>query len=368
MRVLHVFKTYWPESFGGVERTIDALCRHTAPFGVESAVFTLAHSRDFPPTKDGIPIIRATRTIDVASTGLSIDAFSKFKTAAERADVVHYHFPWPFMDILHLLARHRKPSLVTYHSDIVKQRRLLFFYSPVMRAFLTSVDRIVATSEAYRRSSKVLGEYAPKVSVVPLGLAEDDYPPASAEISARWRTRFSRPFALFTGVFRYYKGLHALIDAAALVDCDIVLIGDGPERASLERTARERGLSNVHFLGRMPDADKMALLGLARLLVLPSHLPSEAYGLSLVEAAMRGVPMISCEIGTGTSFVNINGDTGLVVPPADPEALAEAIAKLIADDELAQTMGKRARARYEQQLTAQLLAERYAKIYRELVT
>lgn len=368
MRVLHVFKTYWPETFGGIERTIDALCKHTAPFGVESEVFTLAPTGDWPSDKDSVPIIRATRTVDIASTGFSLDAFGKFSDATRRADIVHYHFPWPFMDVLHMLARHGKPSLATYYSDIVKQQRLLTLYTPLMRAFLTSMDRIVATSEPHRRSSRVLCAFAEKVDVVPLGLAEEDYPQPSATTLERWRSRFPRPFVLFTGVFRYYKGLDILIDAASKLDCDIVLVGDGPERAQLERKVRERALHHVHFLGRLPDEDKMALLDLSRALVLPSHLPSEAYGLSLVEAAMRSVPMICCEIGTGTSFVNIDGETGLVVPPADPVRLATAIRTLIADADLARAMGRRARARYDAELTAQRLGERYAAIYTSIAS
>src|SRR5690606_15618876 len=142
---------------------------------------------------------------------------------------------------------------------------------------------------------------------------------------ARWREQFPRPFFLFVGVLRYYKGLRTLLAAARSSDIDTVIVGDGPMKPQLTAYAKEHNLSHVHFVGALPDADKTALLELSSGLIFPSHLRSEAFGLSLVEASMFGKPMISCEIGTGTSYVNLNGQTGIVVPPQNPEALSAAM-------------------------------------------
>src|SRR5690606_28184090 len=120
-------------------------------------------------------------------TGFSLSAFRDFAELARRADLIHYHFPWPFMDLVHFATRVDRPSVLTYHSDIVKQQGLLRLYRPLMHRFLGSVDRIVASSPTYVASSDVLPRYADKVSVIPFGLDRASYPPAPPETLEHWR-------------------------------------------------------------------------------------------------------------------------------------------------------------------------------------
>lgn len=364
MRILHVFKTYHPDTFGGVERTIHAIAKGCLSHGIQSDVLSLsrdpvANTVEF----DGHMAYKAKLDLEFASTGFSREAFSKFRDLSAKADVVHYHFPWPFMDLLHLLNPPGKPTVVTYHSDIVKQRLLLQLYKPVMHRFLSSVTRIVATSPNYLESSEVLQRYRDKTEVIPIGLDEADYPRAPQALKDRWTARFPKPFFLFVGVLRYYKGLHTLIEAAKHVDADILIAGEGPMEGELKTQAASAGLTNVHFLGAVSDLDKAALLELCTAFVFPSHLRSEAYGLSLVEAAMFGKPMISCEIGTGSSFINIDRKTGYTVKPQDGSALAIVMNQLLGNQALALSFGATARARYAKWLTADAMASAYADIY-----
>lgn len=367
MRVLHFFKTYWPDTFGGVERTIHALARGCRAHGIEADVLALS-----PKPKpeafmfDDHLVTQVKCDLDVASTGFSRDAFGAFRRLAREADVINYHFPWPFMDMVELAVPHGKPVVVTYHSDIVKQKLLLKLYNPLMHRFLARADRIIATSPNYLASSPVLQRHSKKVEVVPLGLDEGDYPPADSARIEHWRQRFPGGFFLFVGVLRYYKGIHILYEAAKLTNLPVVVIGGGGAEDEFRSRAHADGLSNLHFLGPLEDADKTALLSLCRALAFPSHLRSEAFGLSLVEAGMAGKPMISCEIGTGTSYVNINGETGLTIPPADPQALASAMWKLWQDETLCAQYGQAARRRYEMLFTAGRMTKSYADIYRQL--
>jgi rhamnosyl/mannosyltransferase len=110
----------------------------------------------------------------------------------------------------------------------------------------------------------------------------------------------------------------------------------------------------------------VALLELCYAVAFPSHLRSEAFGISLLEGAMFGKPMISSEIGTGTTYINVDGETGLVVPPSDPAAFRQAIRTLWDDPELARAMGARAEARYHQLFTSEQMATGYTELYREL--
>jgi len=145
-----------------------------------------------------------------------------------------------------------------------------------------------------------------------------------------------------------------------------VLLGTGPIEAELKKQAKKLGLKKIHFLGFLPDEDKVALIKLCQAIVFPSHLRSEAFGISLLEGAMFGKPMISSEIGTGTSYVNINKVTGLVVPPSDPEALSEAMSYLWNNPDVAQEMGQRAEERYRQLFTGDKMASAYADLYRTI--
>jgi glycosyltransferase involved in cell wall biosynthesis len=165
---------------------------------------------------------------------------------------------------------------------------------------------------------------------------------------------------------RYYKGVHFLIEAAKRLNARVVIVGSGPEGDGLRKLAADAGAKNVLFAGHVSDAEKVALLKRCRALVLPSHLRSEAYGMVLVEAAMFGRPQISCEIGTGTSFVNSHEETGFVVPPQDPAALAAAMNALLADDALADRLGAAARLRYERLFSGPALGQAYAALYREV--
>jgi rhamnosyl/mannosyltransferase len=368
MRVLHFYKTCMPESLGGTERFIDQLARSSLKLGVETDVLALANR----PTSaresfNGYSLNFAKRNFEIASTGFSFGSISLLKKLAAQADVIHYHFPWPFMDLVHFLSRPKKPCVVTYHSDIIRQKNLLKFYRPLKHLFLRSVDRIVATSPNYLATSDVLKQYSHKVDVIPIGLDQDTYAAPSSEKKAYWRNKIGDRFFLFVGAIRYYKGLHILVEAARGTDYPIVIVGAGPIERELKQQAVTLGLRNIYFLGYLPDEDRAALLELCHCVIFPSHLRSEAFGISLLEGAMHGKPLISSEIGTGTTFINISRETGLVVPPNDPAALRNAMQYVWEHPEQAAEMGSRAAARYRQLFTADQMASAYVDVYKVLI-
>ncbi len=369
MRVLHFYKNYLPESVGGVEHVIRQMCVGTGRLGVTNQVLTL--TRDTSGKRDiefeGHSVRRLPLDFEISSTGFSFSAFGELARMAREADVVHYHFPWPFMDLAHFIARVDKPSVVTYHSDIVRQKKLLRLYQPLKHRFLQSVDTIVATSPNYLASSAVLDRYRDKTRTITYGLDRSIYPEPDQARLDKWRSKVGPRFFLFVGVLRYYKGLHILLDAVANTDYPVVIVGAGPIEMELKAHAERLGLTHVLFVGALDEADKVALLTLCYAVAFPSHLRSEAFGISLLEGAMYGKPMISSEIGTGTTYINIDGDTGLVVPPSDPQAFGDAMRMLWDNPELAAAMGKRAEARYWELFTAEQMAKSYTALYHELV-
>jgi len=368
MRILHFYKDYFPDSMGGVEQVIRQICVGTGRIGARSEVLTLTTSHELAPIEfEGHTIYRVHRDLNIASNGIALSAFGELRRRAAEADVVHYHFPWPFMDLAHFAAGINKPTVVTYHSDIVRQKALLRLYTPLKRKFLKSVDTIVATSPNYLASSTVLDRYRDKTRTITYGLDKSIYPVPSLDLLNKWRAIVGDKFFLFVGVLRYYKGLHILLDAVADLDYPVVIVGAGPIEAELKAHALRLGLTHVLFLGFLDDADKVALLTLSYAMVFPSHLRSEAFGISLLEGAMYGKPMISSEIGTGTSYINIHNQTGLVVPPSDARAFRDAMVSLWNNPTLAAAMGVQAAERYRKLFTAERMARNYMALYRELV-
>jgi rhamnosyl/mannosyltransferase len=368
MRVLHFYKTYYPDSLGGIEQVIRQLCKGTGKLGVHNEVLSLSRQQNLAPYElDGTMVYRVPQDFEIASNACSLAAIGELARRAREADVVHYHFPWPFMDLAHFVARIRKPSVVTYHSDIVRQKHLLRLYQPLKHRFLQSVDTIVATSPNYLASSAVLDRYRDKTRVITYGLDRSTYPEPSQELMDKWRAKVGGKFFLFVGVLRYYKGLHILLDAVEKLDYPVVIVGAGPIEQELKSHAERLGLKHVHFVGALDDPDKVALLRLCYAVAFPSHLRSEAFGISLLEGAMFGKPMISSEIGTGTTYINVDGQTGLVVPPSDPQALGAAMRTLWENPALAAQMGERAAERYRELFTSEQMAAGYTALYEELV-
>jgi len=369
IRVLHFFKTYFPDSYGGIEQVINQIARGTTKYGINSEVLTLSKGKvDRTISLDGHLVHRAREDLYIASTGLSVSVFLRFAELAKQVDVIHYHFPWPLMDIVHLSTKINKPSVVTYHSDIVRQKHLMNLYRPIRNRFLSSVDKIVATSPNYLASSEVLQKYQEKVEIIPIGLDQTLYPSPAEDKVEDWQHVVGDKFFLFIGVLRYYKGLHILIEAARTAIYPIVIVGAGPVEMELKAQVQKYGLKNIHFAGRVSDVDKVALLKLCYAVVFPSHLRSEAFGISLLEGVMYGKPMISSEIGTGTTFINIDGETGLVVPPSDATSLSQAMTWLWEHPVESAEMGKNAEQRYWDLFTADEMVGKYARLYRQLVS
>lgn len=377
-RVLHIYRTYFPDPPGGLQEAIRQISLATKKEGIDSKVFALSPT-PYPNVihRPEGEVIRARSWVAPASCDIGgMASIFKFRKLADWADILHFHFPWPYADVLNLFSNNKKPKILTYHSDIVRQRLMGMLYQPLMRHTLSSMDAVVVTSPAYGQTSSVIKNFVvpERVRVIPLGI-EDEIGDSITEVdNAAVLDRFglrtinnaqALPYVLALGVLRYYKGLHYLIDAAKEAKGIIVIAGSGPEEEKLKAQALHLGLSNIVFTGRVDEREKAVLLRQCHTLVLSSHIRSEAFGMVLVEASMYSKPMICCEIGSGTSFVNVNGETGFVVRPGNSAELANAINKLLSNPSLAETMGHAARLRYEKLFSGKALGFAYRKLYDE---
>jgi rhamnosyl/mannosyltransferase len=163
----------------------------------------------------------------------------------------------------------------------------------------------------------------------------------------------------------YYKGLEILIEAAQSLKASVVIIGDGPLAGRLHRLAATS--PNVHFAGRVSEADLLCHLAAADCFVLPSTSRAEAFGIAVMEAQAMAVPAVVTNVGTGTAEAIAPGETGLVVQPGDAAALAAGVNDILSDPLRRATMGRRARERAVALHSARRAADQLRDIYERAV-
>lgn len=376
--VIHVYKDY-PPVLGGIEKHIHTLARHQVHRGWDVTVL-VTNPAAFPhglqtqiTTEEGIRVIRSGRLFTVASTPISPSQALYQRRLP--ADVVHLHFPYPPGEVVNHWFGRGNVTVLTYHSDVVRQRGILRAYAPLLRRILRGVHAIIATNPVYPRTSPFLSQVLDRVHIIPLGVDLDPFlqvdPRAARELRESLGKRWVHaPLALFVGKLRYYKGVDILLQALTRVPpLHLWVVGTGPMADAWQRLARRLGLTDrVHFWGEVPESRLPLYYRAADFFVLPATSRAEAFGLVQVEAMATGLPVISTEVGTGTSFVNLHGQTGWVIPPSDPDALAQALRFFMEHPEERQRMGQAARERALREFRAERMAERTLALYERLTS
>jgi len=369
MRILHIYKDYYPPIVGGMEMSMALLCREMRARAEIEALVCSRSVRSRVRTVDNVRV----REVGELGRALSAPLAPLFPLFLRRAryDILHFHLPNPTAVMSYLLARPPGRVVVHYHSDIVRQAFALRLYAPFLRKLLKLAQTIIVTSPNYLDTSDHLRPFRDKCRVIPLGidLSELELRGVEKDGVQALREKYGGPFVLFVGVLRYYKGVQYLIEAMHQVDCQLVVVGDGPERPGLERMAEAAGLDHkVHFAGQIAQRELVKHFHACEMFVFPGSHRSEAYGLSLVQALACGKPAVSTRLGTGTSFVNIDGETGLVVEPRDPAALANAINNLLNDAPLCRRFGAQASERARTLFSKEKMVSDMWALYQELLS
>ncbi len=372
MRVTMVNK-YYPPHIGGIEYHMRDLATALVSSGRAQVRAIVANSDSTTrcETVDGVEVVRLSRLFEYASTPVApgmTRALRAEGSRADRPDVMHLHFPYPWGEHSWLRARPGVPTVLTYHSDIVRQKTLLRLYRPTLERLLDRVDLIIASSPDMVAHSEFLHPRAAKCRIVPFGIDVDAFAgtPATEARAAEIRSAHSRPIVLFVGRLVYYKGAEVLVRAMADVDADLVMVGTGPLADRLATTAIELGIiDRLTIVGPQPIEELVAYYHAADVFCLPSVARSEAFGLVQLEAHASGTPVVSTSLTTGVPFVNENGVTGLTVPPGDVPALAGALRTLVSDRALRERLGAQARERARERFTTGRMVDDTLAVYAE---
>jgi rhamnosyl/mannosyltransferase len=363
MQILHIYKDYFPV-LGGIENHIRTLAEAQAQRGHSvSVLVTSRDGRTHIEDMNGVRVIFAGRLATLASTPLSLAFITRL--AGERPDIAHLHYPYPPGDLAQSFFGKSRATVITYHSDIVRQKGLLRLYAPFLRRSLARADRLIATSPRYVETSPFLAPHAAKCAIVPYGIETARFESADAAAVAAIHRQYPGPLILFVGQLRYYKGVEYLIRAMARVGARALIIGSETTTrlGELRALADSLGVSDkVVFLGEQ-NADLSAYYHACDVFALPSVERSEAFGIVQLEAMAAGRPVISTEVGTGTSWINQHEITGLVAPPRDETALADALNRLLADADWRARLGAAGRARVLGQFTTAAMLEGVQAVY-----
>jgi len=359
LRVLMVNKYYSPPHLGGVEMVVrtlsEGLVEHTGA-RVRALVSNESRERS-EETIGGVEVIRLPRQLRLSSAPVALGMSAALRAESHRLgpngpeppDVINLHSPYPWGELCFLSARLDLPSVLLYHSDIVRQRRLLAAYRPFLERILDRVDLIVASSPNMIANSAFLAPRAAKCRVVPFGLPVERLhsTPAIERRAAELKAAHEgHRIVLFVGRLVYYKGVEILVRAMKGVDADLVLIGGGPLEDGLRTLATESGAAGrMTFLPSQDDQELLAWYRAADVFCLPSVARSEAFGLVQIEAHAAGTPVVSTDLPTGVPYANLHEVTGLTVPPGDVQALRQAIVRLLSDAELRARRGRQSQAR-----------------------
>ena len=367
MKILQIYKDYYPPVRGGIEGHLHVLSHGLEDRGIEvELLVSNTCSRLEVQNDDGIKITKVPQITRVASAPLNYNLVFWLRKLGTKFDVLHFHLPNPTAEMSYLISGLRKHSVATYHSDIIRQRLTARLYRPFLKSFLSKIDCIIATSPNYIDSSAILREYRQKCQIVPLGIhiSRFNRPLTGLPDPAIIRQTHGNRLLLFIGKFRYYKGISVLLEAMKKVDGKLLLVGEGYLETELKKHVEINRLENkVVFLGELSDQAVNAFLHACDVFVLPSVERSEAFGIVQLEAMACGKPVISTELGTGTTYINQHRQTGMVVEPNNSDVLAQAINFLLDRPELRFKFGQAGLERVKRFFSADRMIDDLITVY-----
>lgn len=337
MKILQLSKFY-PPIFGGIEQVAFDITEGMKTKDINVDVLSV---NDIKKTvvniSDSETVVRSAMLLTLLSTPISISYILMWKKMRNNYDVIHVHLPNPLAVIALILFPTKKPIVLHWHSDIVKQKMALKFFRPLQNILLKKASKIIVTSEIYGQTSHQLKDVRDKIVTVPIGI-EPKRLPDNKKLLDKLRVKYKNKKIVFAlGRLVYYKGFSTLIEAAEFLDEDVILLigGQGELFSALSKSIIEKKLEEkVVLLGSIKYDDLSAYYQICDVFCLPSIHKSEAFGVVQLEAMSYGKPVVSTNIkNSGVPWVNKNGVSGLVVEPNDPQGLANAINSVLVQPE-----------------------------------
>lgn len=358
IKILHIYKRFYPKSYGGVELFIEDLIQGLSKYkNIENIVLCHNKKKNFinKRIKKNLRIFSIKENFQILRTPVSFSFIKYFFKIYKEIDIIHFNYPYPFADILSFFIK--KKVITTYHSDIVRQKFTYFIYRIIFfERLLKNSSIIICSSKNYLKSSKILNKFKNKVITIPFGIDG---------VKKRLKNNCKEKYFLFIGNNRYYKNLSLLIDVAIKENFKLKIVTNKSNKNIL-LSHKLKNIKNISFFFDISNIKKQNLLSRCLCLVLPSHQRSEAFGYSLLEGLSYGKPLISCDIKTGTSFINKNNFTGYVIKPNNFKSLQIAMKKMY-NERISKKFSINSFKRFNEFFTKKKMIENYIKVYQKVL-
>jgi len=368
------FKEY---PYGGASLAAYHLAIEMARKGHKIYVFTTAkNSRDSIEKNENMTIYRYGTNFKVLTSNVSFKIFSN--PLKHDVGISHTHFDIPPGPLAGLRYAKKKnvPLIITYHGDWVESyggpiRRMgvAFHNKFLVDKILFYADVIISPSEYYINRSRFLKKYRDKIVVIPNGINLEEFnkPYSKEECRKKLNLPIEKKILLFFGFLSPYKGPDILVKAMPRIlkdmpDAELVFAGKGMMRNELKMLSKSLGVEdNIRFEGFVEDYLKPLYYKASDVFCLPSMMSTECYPLVILEAMAGEVPIVATNMGGIPDAVK-DGENGLLVPPGDSEALADAIIYLLENENVRERMGKNGKKKVKY-YTWKKIAEETEKIY-----
>jgi glycosyltransferase involved in cell wall biosynthesis len=365
VKILHIGKFYPPHP-GGIETYLGALCSGLARADEVNVIVANDRAQSTTESIDGVCVRRLAPIATIAATPICLRMIREIRAAP--AAIAHLHVPNPFACVAFLASHHPAPLIVSWHSDIVRQRLLGRLFQPIERALVRRAAALVVSSANYLQSSPTLARNRERCAVIPFGIDDTELQRAPSARVTALRERYGSRIVLAVGRLVYYKGFDHLIRAMPAVDGHLVIVGEGPLRMKLERVAVQAGVAaRMSLMGNLSRDELIDLYQAAAVFVLPSVARSETFGIVQLEAMACGKPVINTRLPSGVPFVSIDGETGITVEPGAPEPLARAINRLLDDPVLSAAYGAAGRRRVREHFSLATMVDRTRDLYQQVL-
>lgn len=371
IKILQINKLYYP-AVGGIEKTLQQISEGlNSQADVDVKVLVCQpKGKGCVDTVNGVKVCRSGSLGVIASVPISFSFIYNVRRLSKDRDILQFHLPFPLGDLACLLSGYHGKVVAYWHSDVVKQKRWMFFYRPIMELFLKRADLILVGAKGIIDGSKYLEPYKKKCRVVPFAVSDEilyegkEYLEKYGYKEKKYGLNF-----LFIGRLVYYKGCSILVEAFSKLNEDVTLtvIGDGILKEELmQLAASKKIIGKIKFVGHASNEDMKKYMQQADVFILPSVERSEAFGLVQLEAMAYGIPVINTNLASGVPEVSIHGITGLTVEPANVEELVKAMIWMTEHVDERRKMGIEARKRLEENYTQDIMIQNLKEIYSEL--
>lgn len=373
IRVLQVNKLYYPVR-GGIEKVVQQIAEGLNEYTDMQVLVCQQKGRTTDEVVNGVRVHRCSSKGILFSLPISFSFIRDVRRYVKKAEILQIHMPFPLADIACLVSGYQGKIILWWHSDIVRQKKMMIFYRPILERLLKKADKIIVATQGHIDGSKYLKYYKEKCVIIPYGVDDEvlnlgeafiGYEQSEINVSdiSNSQTKFVN--FLFVGRLVYYKGCDILLKAFAQTpNAVLTIVGEGSLGQELKKLAENLHIEDrVRFLGDVKREVLYSEYKNCDVFVLPSVLRSEAFGLVQIEAMAFGKPVINTNLPSGVPYVSVNGISGLTVEPGDVDELSKAMKWMIEHEKERVCMGIEARKRVDENYTIHNMLQNVLELY-----